>query len=46
MCVLFKQTLLNSICFSFVRLQGEVLEFIDEFLDEDEFPKLEIPPKH
>nr|XP_040044470.1 cartilage-associated protein [Gasterosteus aculeatus aculeatus] len=26
--------------------EGEVLEFIDEFLDEDEFPKLEIPPKH
>ncbi|KAF1381578.1 hypothetical protein PFLUV_G00155430 [Perca fluviatilis] len=25
--------------------EGEVVEFIDEFLDSDELPKLEIPPK-
>lgn len=30
---------------SHVCLQGEVVEFIDEFLDED-YPVLESPPKH
>lgn len=29
----------------FIFLQGEVVEFIDEFLDEDEDPELEGPPK-
>lgn len=44
-----KQTLLSCL-FSFflfhLCLQGEVVEFIDEFLDEDTFPVLEGPPKH
>lgn len=37
-----------SLSFSFpcVCLQGEVVEFIDEFLDEDKYPMLEGPPKH
>lgn len=30
----------------FMCLQGEVVEFIDEFLDEDKYPTLESPPKH
>lgn len=44
-----KPTLLSCPFFSFfvfVCPQGEVVEFIDEFLDEDKYPTLESPPKH
>lgn len=39
-----KQTLLRCAFVLVVCAQGEVVEFIDEFLDEDENPTLEGPP--
>lgn len=49
MLMSFKQTLLSgfSLFLSYVCvcLQGEVFEFIDQFLEVVEEPKLETPPK-